>query len=60
LSSDGVGLDWLVRVHALDPRVLEVVDMGELRRAVGLAVSELIRVVGANLERYSSGGPRFL
>jgi hypothetical protein len=43
IELDGVGLDWLCRVHAIDPRVLELTG-AELRRAVGLAVSELVRV----------------
>jgi hypothetical protein len=41
---DGLGLDWLVGVHALDPKALELTDMAELRRAVGEAISELIKV----------------
>jgi hypothetical protein len=41
---DAEGLDWLVRVHALDPKALDLVDMGEVRRAVGEAVSAMIAV----------------
>jgi hypothetical protein len=41
---DSAGLDWLVRVHALDTRALELVDMRALRRAVGEAVTAMIKV----------------
>jgi hypothetical protein len=42
---DAAGLDWLVRdVRALDPRALELTDMRELRRAVGAAITEMIKI----------------
>jgi hypothetical protein len=31
---DGFGLDWLFRVHALDPKALEVTDVRQVRGAV--------------------------
>jgi hypothetical protein len=42
---DGAGLDWLVReARALDARALELADMAEMRRAVGAAITEMIKI----------------
>lgn len=40
---DAAALDWLVRdARALDPAVLEMRDMVEMRRAIGEALSRVI------------------